>query len=79
MVEIPLRGREPGGQPGQGTVLAAVTDRSSRLRAGQWVEVRAKAEILGTLDERGRLDGLPFMPQMLGYCGQRFKVYKRAR
>ena len=78
MVETPLRGREPGGQPGQGTVLAAVTDRSSRLRAGQWVEVRAKAEILGTLDERGRLDGLPFMPQMLGYCGQRFKVYKRA-
>jgi len=46
--------------------------------AGDWVEVRSKAEILSTLDEGGRLDGLPFMPQMFQYCGQRFKVYKRA-
>ncbi|HWP25677.1 MAG TPA: hypothetical protein VNL39_04965 [Xanthobacteraceae bacterium] len=50
----------------------------SRLRAGDWVEVRSKDEILRTLDERGRLDGLPFMPQMFQYCGKRFKVYKRA-
>jgi hypothetical protein len=48
------------------------------LRAGDWVEVRSKEEILGTLNKNGRLDGLPFMPQMLQFCGKRFKVYKRA-
>jgi hypothetical protein len=46
--------------------------------AGAWVEVRSKEEILSTLDKNGRLDGLPFMPQMFKYCGQRFSVYKRA-
>jgi hypothetical protein len=49
-----------------------------RLRAGELVEVRSKEEILATLDKSGRLDGLPFMPQMFGYCGKQFKVYKRA-
>jgi hypothetical protein len=47
-------------------------------RVGDWVEVRSKEEILRTLDKRGRLEGLPFMPQMFQYCGQRFQVYKRA-
>ncbi len=47
-------------------------------RVGDWVEVRSKEEILQTLDKRGRLEGLPFMPQMFQYCGQRFPVYKRA-
>lgn len=50
----------------------------SRLRADDWIEVRSKEEILRTLDKRGRLDGMPFMPQMFQYCGKRFKVYKRA-
>ena len=50
----------------------------SKLRAGDWVEVRSKREILRTLDQKGRLDGMPFMPQMFQYCGQRFKVFKRA-
>jgi hypothetical protein len=49
-----------------------------KLRAGDWVEVRSKEEILRTLDRRGRLEELPFMPQMFKYCGQKFKVYKRA-
>ncbi len=49
-----------------------------KLRAGDWVEVRSKDEILRTLDKQGRLGELPFMPQMFQYCGQRFKVYKRA-
>ena len=48
------------------------------LRAGDWVEVRSKEEIFATLDDKGRLDGLPFMPQMLRYCGRRFQVFKRA-
>ncbi len=48
------------------------------MRAGDCVEVRSKEEILRTLDKQGRLDGLPFMPQMFQYCGKRFQVYKRA-
>ena len=48
------------------------------LRAGDWVEVRSEAEILANLDEQGELDALPFMPEMLQYCGKRFRVYKSA-
>lgn len=48
------------------------------LRAGDWVEVRSKDEILATLDKKGRLRELPFMPQMFEYCGKRFRVFKRA-
>src|SRR5262245_38739750 len=47
------------------------------LRAGEWVEVRSKEEILRSLDSNGRLEKLPFTPQMFQYCGQRFKVEKR--
>lgn len=48
------------------------------LRAGDWVEVRSQEEILATLDDRGSLDALPFMPEMLQYCGRRFRVVKSA-
>lgn len=51
---------------------------TSRLRAGEWIEIRSKEEILRTLDRKGQLEGLPFMPQMFQYCGQRFQVFKRA-
>jgi hypothetical protein len=49
-----------------------------RLTVGDLVEVRSEQEILETLDEQGTVDGLPFMPEMLGYCGKRFRVEKRA-
>jgi hypothetical protein len=49
-----------------------------KVRTGDWVEVRSKEEILRTLDKEGRLDGLPFMPQMFNYCGQRFRVQANA-
>ena len=48
------------------------------LKAGDWVEVRSREEILATLDQNGRLENLPFMPEMLQYCGQRLRVFKRA-
>jgi hypothetical protein len=48
------------------------------LKAGDWVEIRSKEEILETIDEKGRLEGLPFMPQMFDFCGQRFQVVKSA-
>jgi len=46
--------------------------------AGDWVEVRSKEEILRTLDKNGRLDELPFMPQMFEHCGHRFRVRSSA-
>jgi hypothetical protein len=51
--------------------------RSLGLKVGEWVEVRSRTEILTTLDKNGRLDELPFMPQMLQYCGQKLQVRKR--
>ena len=54
------------------------TERSCAMHANDWVEVRSKQEILATLDKNGRLDGMPFMPQMFEYCGKRFRVHKSA-
>src|SRR6266568_4304197 len=48
------------------------------LKAGEWVLVRGKDEILATLDKNGRLEELPFMPHMLQYCGQKLRVAKHA-
>jgi hypothetical protein len=46
------------------------------LRVGEVVEVRSRDEILATLDQRGELESLPFMPEMLQFCGRRFRVDK---
>lgn len=48
------------------------------LRAGDRVAVRPLDEVLDTLDERGMLDGVPFMPEMVQYCGKSFEVWRRA-
>ncbi|TDD23344.1 hypothetical protein [Nonomuraea diastatica] len=48
------------------------------LRVGDLVEVRGEAEILATLDERGELESLPFMPEMARFCGRRMTVHKVA-
>jgi hypothetical protein len=47
------------------------------LRKGDLVEVRGPAEILATLDERGELEHVPFMPEMVRQCGRRFTVDRR--
>jgi hypothetical protein len=49
-----------------------------QLRVGEVVEILSEAEIRATLDERGMLDNLPFMPEMGRFCGKRFTVRKRA-
>jgi hypothetical protein len=57
------------------------TSRSSSkgpLKAGDWVRVRSGDEILRTLDDKGRFENVPFMPEMVQYCGRRFRVGKRA-
>lgn len=48
------------------------------FRAGDIVEVRSRDEILAMLDEQGRTENVPFMPEMLQYCGRRFRVSARA-
>jgi glycosyltransferase involved in cell wall biosynthesis len=53
-------------------------DQVLDLRVSEIVEVRSEAEILATLDGRGELESLPFMPEMLQFCGRRFRVDKLA-
>jgi hypothetical protein len=48
------------------------------FRVGDMVEVKSREEILATLDKHGELDNLPFMPEMLQFCGRRFPLYRRA-
>ena len=45
---------------------------------GDIVQVRSEVEIRQTLDADGALDGLPFMPEMLRYCGAQFRVFRWA-
>lgn len=47
------------------------------LRVGNWVEVRPLDDILQTLDANGSLDGLPFMPEMVDWCGKALRVLRR--
>ena len=48
------------------------------FKIGDWVEIRTREEILATLDDNGRLEGMPFMPEMFQYCRRRFRVHKVA-
>jgi hypothetical protein len=48
--------------------------KGTRLRRGDWVEIRPASEILETLDPQGRLHGLPFMPEMIRLCGDHRRV-----
>lgn len=53
-------------------------EQSLRLHCGELVEVRSMEEILRTLDASGKLDGLPFMAEMMRFCGGTYRVFKRA-
>lgn len=46
------------------------------FRTGDLVEVRSREEILAMLGADGHVPGdrLPFMPEMLQYCGQRYRI-----
>lgn len=50
---------------------------TQKLRPGDLVEVKSANEIAAILDSDGTLDQLPFMPEMLGYCGNRFRVSQK--
>jgi hypothetical protein len=47
------------------------------LSRGQLVQVRELADVLATLDTDGKLDGLPFKPEMAALCGQTFRVKRQ--
>jgi hypothetical protein len=62
-----------------GTMSSSRNSRpGGRLSTGDWVEVLSRDEILQTLDTNGCIDGMPFMPEMLAFAGQRFRVFRRA-
>jgi len=48
--------------------------RADTLRVGDWIRVKSRDEILATLDSDGRVDGLPFMPEMLAWAGRTVPV-----
>ncbi len=58
--------------------LNAPAKQGMQIRKGDVVEVRSAAEILATLDDNGTLEGLPFMPEMIEFCGKTFQVARRA-
>ena len=60
------------------TATQSVGAMSGSLRAGDLVRVRSREEILATLDAEGRLDGQPFMPEMLEFAGRELPVDKIA-
>ena len=60
------------------TTADIVTPTVLGLKVGELVEVRSAEEIRATLDEHGELDELPFMPEMLAFCGRRLTVHKVA-
>ncbi len=53
-------------------------DGALSLHVGETVRVKSREAILATLGQEGMLDRLPFMPEMLQYCGRELMVYKRA-
>ena len=48
------------------------------LRRGDTIEVKSAKEILDAIDKEGKTEALPFMPEMLRFCGRRYVVDKRA-
>ncbi len=64
--------------PASSPPISAQEGERARLIRGQLVEVRSSREIAATLDANGKLDGVPFMPEMAIYCGKTLRVYRRA-
>ena len=58
--------------------MTELVEQRTTWHVGDIVEVKSLDEILATLDDQGELDGLPFMPEMVQYCGRRLEVGKVA-
>jgi hypothetical protein len=48
------------------------------LRTGDYVQIKTPLEIAATLDANGMLENLPFMPEMIEFCGKNARVKRRA-
>ena len=48
--------------------------RAEQLRVGDRVRVKSIEEILSTLDSDGKVEGLPFMPEMVAFAGRTLPV-----
>jgi hypothetical protein len=55
--------------------MASATPTQSFVQ-GQTVRIRSASEIAATLDALGRLEGLPFMPEMVPLCGRTATVHR---
>ncbi len=49
-----------------------------QLRLGDWVHVKSADAIEQSLDLDGTTEGLPFMPEMLAFCGRQFQIARFA-
>jgi hypothetical protein len=56
-----------------------VTFPPQNIEPGDVVTVRSEDEIRKTLNEENRAKGLGFMPEMVMFCGQQFRVAKRVK
>lgn len=66
------------------TTGSLTTEMEARIRSriqprrGDVVRVRSRADIITTLDRDASIESLPFMPEMLAFCGQELTVWARA-
>lgn len=60
------------------TITRRLTADDRPLRVGDTVEIKSLTQIAATLDDEGRLDGMPFMPEMAAHCGELATVVKSA-
>jgi hypothetical protein len=48
-----------------------------RLKNGELIRTKTRDEIIATLDKTGKNRGLAFTPEMIRYCGNNYRVFKR--
>jgi hypothetical protein len=65
-------------QPTDKVFSMKINNSATRFLHGQTVQVRTALEISKTLDPNGKCDGVPFMPEMVQYCGSRARVFRHA-
>ncbi len=68
-----LTGQEKPAAPARPVIAAAPAEP---IQAGDLVRVRAKADIMATLDSHGKLKGCAYMDAMAPYCGTEQRVLK---
>ena len=62
----------------QSNGLGGEPEQEFAPQVGQTVRVASERQIMSQLDDRGCTEGLPFMSEMLRYCGQEFPVQRWA-